>query len=174
MRAAALAVALALIAAAPDDAVLDLTVRGAEGPARTLRTMVGDGPAVVTLWATYCAPCKMEVPVLNRATDRWAERGVRILGVAVDTDDPDEVEAVSRSWGIEYPVVWAPAEEREQLAALLPRGVPTTFLIGRGQVHRHEGVLDDQEIDRLVRGLLGPKPSPTAPQATLTVAPGPW
>ncbi|HEV7733295.1 MAG TPA: TlpA disulfide reductase family protein [Candidatus Binatia bacterium] len=174
MRVVALALSLALIAATPDEAVLDLTVHGADGPPRTLRTMVGDGPAIVTLWATYCAPCKMEVPVLNRANDRWAERGVRILGVAVDTDDPAEVEAVSRSWGIEYPVVWAPADERPQLGTLLPRGVPTTFLIGRGQVHRHEGVLDDAEIDRLVRGLLGPKPATAAPQATLTVAPAPW
>lgn len=172
MRAAAL-LALALTLAAPNDALLDLPVRGDGGPSRALRSMLGDGPAVVTLWATYCAPCRVEVPVLNRAVERWKARGVRVVGVVVDVDDPEEVRAVSASWGIAYPVVWPPATEREHVAALVPRGLPTTFFVGGGRVRRHEGVLNDATLDRMIRTLLAPTPPP-APQATLTVGTAAW
>jgi thiol-disulfide isomerase/thioredoxin len=170
-----LALALTLVAASPNESLLDLPVRGATGPSRTVRAMVGDGPAVVSLWATYCAPCKVEVPALNRAAERYGEQGLRVIGVVVDTDDPEEVRAVSDSWGIEYPVVWPPADERAHVASLLPRGLPTTFFVRGDRVRRHEGVLDDAGIDRMVRQMLEASPAkPPDTQATLTLEPAAW
>lgn len=174
MRTALLALTLTLVAASPNDSLLDLPVRGASGPNKTVRSMIGEGPAVVSLWATYCAPCKMEVPVLNEAAERWADKGVRVIGVVVDTDDPEEVRAVSESWGIEYPVVWPPADERPHVASLVPRGLPTTFFVGAGRVRRHEGVLDDAGIDRMIRPLLSSPPKPQESQRTLTLEPTAW
>lgn len=175
MRTALLALALTVVAASPNESLLDLPVRGPSGPSRTVRALVGEGPAVVTLWATYCPPCKAEVPVLNRAAARWASRGLHVFGIVVDADDPEEVQAVSESWGIEYPVVWPPADERPHVASLVPRGLPTTFFIGAGRVRRHEGVLDDAGIDRMIRPLLEEPPAKSSgSQATLTLAPAPW
>jgi thiol-disulfide isomerase/thioredoxin len=188
MRTALLALALTFVAASPNESLLDLPVHGASGGARTVRELVGDRPTVVALWATYCPPCKMEVPVLNRAAERWNERGVRVVGVVVDSDDPEEIHDVAASWGIEYPIVWPSAEERQPVAPLVPRGLPTTFFVGNGRVRRHEGVLDDASIDRMIKPLLPeaaqpkleapPRPPPSGDGddcgASLTVAPAPW
>jgi thiol-disulfide isomerase/thioredoxin len=174
MRTALLALALTLVAASPNESLLDLPVQNGTGPSRTVRAMVGEGPAVVALWATYCPPCKMEVPVLNRAAERWSAQGVRVYGVAVDTDDPEEVHAVAASWGIAYPVGWTPADERPHVAALVPRGLPTTFFIGNGRVRRHEGVLDDAGIDGMIRPLLPSAKPDTGSHTTLTLEPTAW
>jgi thiol-disulfide isomerase/thioredoxin len=189
MRTALLALALTFVAASPNESLLDLPVHGASGGTRTLRELAGDRPTVVALWATYCPPCKMEVPVLNRAAERWTDRGVHVLGVVVDSDDPQEIHDVVESWGIEYPIVWPSADERQHVATLLPRGLPTTFFIGNGRVRRHEGVLDDAGIDRMIKPLLpeaaqpklGPPPAAEPSHddgddcgASLTVAPAPW
>lgn len=162
-----LVLALTLVAGSPNESLLDLPVRGATGASRTLRELVGDRPAVVSLWATYCAPCKMEVPALNAAAERYAAQGLRVIGVVVDSDDPEEIRAVSESWGIEYAVVWPPADERPHVQSLVPRGLPTTFFVRGGRVRRHEGVLDDAGIDRMIRPLLAPAP-------TLTLEPTAW
>jgi thiol-disulfide isomerase/thioredoxin len=169
-----LALALTLVTASPNESLLDLPVRGATGASKTVRDLVGDGPAVVSLWATYCAPCKMEVPALNGAAERYGEQGLRVIGVVVDTDDPEEIRAVSESWGIEYDVVWPRADDRPHVQSLVPRGLPTTFFVRGDRVRRHEGVLDDAGIDRMIRPLLAPAPKATPPQSTLTLEPTAW
>jgi thiol-disulfide isomerase/thioredoxin len=174
MRTVLLALALTFVAASPNESLLDLPVRGESGASKTVRALVGEGPAVVSLWATYCAPCKMEVPVLNGAAERYGEQGLRVIGVVVDTDDPEEVRAVAESWGIEYSVVWTPADERPHVQSLVPRGLPTTFFIRGDRVRRHEGVLDDAGIDKMIRPLLAPAPKAPTPPSTLTLEPTAW
>jgi len=150
---AALAIGALLAAAAPAGAsggLLDLPVRHGRDPAAPLADVLHGAPAVVTFWASYCPPCRAEVPVLQRAARRWGPRGVRVLGIAVDLDDPERVERTARQWGIEYETYWVPADAHERIARLAPEGLPVTFFVGSDGVARHDQLVSDADLDRLV------------------------
>jgi thiol-disulfide isomerase/thioredoxin len=141
-------------AEAPPDAggVLDLRVVRADGTTATLRDVVRDGPAVVAFWASYCPPCRAEVPALNRAAERWRARGLRVLGVALE-EDADRVRDAARTWDMRYDVVRIAPGEDARTDRLFPRGLPTSALVAHGRATMHERVLDDADLERLVPSL---------------------
>lgn len=57
---------------------------------------------VMNFWATWCAPCREEMPGFARLAQRWNTRGVRFVGLA--NDDPDKVERFGRDLAIGYPL----------------------------------------------------------------------
>jgi thiol-disulfide isomerase/thioredoxin len=163
-----LAVAAALGGAADARAgsardVLQLPVRRGSDATAPLATLLGGAPAVVAFWATYCPPCRAEVPVLGRAAGRWRARGVRIVGVALDVRDAAALERAAREWGIEYETYWVPAEARDAAEALAPAGLPAAFFVGPTDVVRHDRLLQDDELDALVGRHLGVAALPPAP-----------
>ena len=93
------------------------------------------GKAVLlNVWATWCHPCRDEIPELQRLHERYRDRGLEIVGVSVDDAGADgAVRDFMRRYGMTYPVWRDPAEAVS--ATFLVVGVPATFLIDR------EGVL---------------------------------
>jgi len=145
--------------AAPD--VLALRVTRADGGVAALREVVGAHPTVVVFWATYCAPCRAEVPAVNRATERWRERGLRVLGVALETDAP-RVRAARAEWDMHYDVVTVAEGEDAVTDELFPHGLPAAAFVARGTATMHEKLLDDETLARMVPPLLEPaRPSDT-------------
>ena len=158
----ALAIAALLCTAAPADErapLLDLPVRHGRDPAAPLGAVLHGAPAVVTFWATYCPPCRAEVPVLQRAARRWRPGGVRVVGIVVDLDDPERVERAAREWGIDYENYWVPADEHERVARLAPAGLPVTFFVGPDGVARYDRLLSDADLESLVPHHLHVRPS---------------
>ncbi|GEM_PF-1554933 len=143
--------------------VLDLRVTASGAPPRRLGDIVGRGPALVAMAASYCPPCRAEVPVLGRALRRWRGAGLRVLAVMVDVEDPGDVRALARAWGIDYEVYAVAPGQEHALEALLDRGVPSAFLVRDGTVTRHDRFLTDRDLDALVPRLLGREPPPPAP-----------
>lgn len=87
---------------AADSAALDIPVQDLEGRTRTLDDWSGR-TRLVNFWATWCGPCREEMPLFQDAYERFAGKGLVIIGVALD-----RVEAVSRfkeQLGITYPIV---------------------------------------------------------------------
>ncbi|PWB58850.1 MAG: TlpA family protein disulfide reductase [Nitrosomonadales bacterium] len=86
--------------------------------------------AVVNFWATWCPPCRKEIPDLIEAQDKYRERGVAFLGIAVD-DNRELVQDFARAYGINYPL----ASGREQGIALMQKlgnqaaGLPFTLVL---------------------------------------------
>jgi cytochrome c biogenesis protein CcmG/thiol:disulfide interchange protein DsbE len=160
----ALAVAASAVAAAPDTkALFDLRVRREGAVATPLGSVLRASPAVVTFWATYCPPCRAEVPVLARAAQRWKAQGVRVVGIAIDVMDPFELKRVATAWGITYESYWLPPDEKPAATRLLGAGVPTTFIVGRGgDVHRLDRVLSDDDLERTLPEHLGLRELPGA------------
>ena len=72
-------------------------------------------PLVVNFWATWCAPCREEMPALSRVSRRTAER-VQFLGLA--QDDPAKVRAFGRELGVAYPL-WIGGDEVMELSRRL-------------------------------------------------------
>jgi thiol-disulfide isomerase/thioredoxin len=152
-----LAVALLTLAAGATasaaGSVLDLRVVARGGTATTLREVVGDRPAVVVLWATYCPPCRAEVPAANRAAERWRSAGVRVLGLALEAD-LERVHQARDAWGMRYEVLTLVPGQDAAVDALLPHGLPATAFVVRDTAVLYDRVLDDAALERHVPRLL--------------------
>lgn len=149
-------------AAAAPASVLALRVVGADGTVTALRDVVGDAPAVVAFWATYCPPCRAEVPALNRALDAWRARGVRILAVALD-DDPTKIRDAHDTWAMRYDTLRVAPGEDAVTDALFPHGLPTTAFIAHGEATLHDKLVDDETLARLIPPLLETPTKTTKP-----------
>lgn len=85
---------------------------------------------LVNLWATWCHPCKLETPYLQSLYEEHRDRGLRILGVSVDTtQDLDMVVDFVEEMGVEYDIALDPAATSRDV--FFARGLPTSVVIDR-------------------------------------------
>ncbi len=93
---------------------------------------------VLNFWGTWCAPCRYEIPELVELQRVYGERGVVVIGVAVDSGEAGEIEAFADSYGINYPI-WLStmANALKEFGAV---GYPYTLLIDR------EGRIREQHL----------------------------
>lgn len=94
------------------------------------------GKAVLlNVWATWCRPCRDEIPELQQLYERYRDRGLELVGVSVDAaGQQDAIAEFSRRYGMTYQV-WRDPDEIVS-ATFLVVGVPATFLIDRSGVVR--------------------------------------
>jgi len=111
---------------------------------------------ILVFWATWCPPCREEIPDLIRLQNRYKDR-LQVIGVSEDDDaSPQEVAAFAKQAGINYSIVMG----REQTLAERYGGIPalpTTYLIDReGRVvQKHIGLRPPELYETEVRSLLG-------------------
>jgi len=149
----ALAAALPAHAAA-GPAAPDFTLRASDG--RNLRLAELRGSVVlVNFWATWCAPCRIEMPHLNKLHDKFRDAGLALLGVSVD-DDPRNAAGVASKMGLRFPVLFDADKRVVRLYEVAT--MPTTVFIDRdGRVRsQHRGYRDGDEAlhEQRLRALL--------------------
>jgi thiol-disulfide isomerase/thioredoxin len=93
---------------------------------------------VLNFWATWCGPCKLEMPALQSLHEDRVEAGVVVLGLATDVGSGDPIRDFLTEREITYPVGRATNEHRRAFGGI--RGIPTTFIIDREGVVRHRVV----------------------------------
>ena len=116
----------------------------------SLASLLGKKAVVLNFWASYCAPCREETPLLERTWRKYRSRGVVFIGI--DTRDFEgDARAFLRRYDVTYPIVrdgagklWAPYGVR---------GLPETFFVGRSGklVGLIAGGIGDDEVDELER-----------------------
>jgi cytochrome c biogenesis protein CcmG, thiol:disulfide interchange protein DsbE len=90
---------------------------------------------LLNVWATWCHPCREEIPELQRLHQRYQTRGLELIGVSVDAHGNDEgIDAFAREFRMTYPI-WRDPDERISTQFLI-LGVPATFLVDRAGVLR--------------------------------------
>ena len=110
---------------------------------------------LLDFWATWCAPCRTEIPRLVDLQNRYREQGLQIIGISLD-DQTNPVRAFYEQFKMNYPVAIGDANLAERYGGIL--GLPVSFLIrcdGRISA-RHTGETDillmEQEVKPLLRG----------------------
>lgn len=93
---------------------------------------------VVNFWATWCIPCKLEMPSLQKLHQRHLDDDLVLLGLSVDAGGIGDVRAYLTQHGITYPVGMATNADRQAFGGI--PGIPTTFIIDRTGTVRHRVV----------------------------------
>ena len=108
---------------------------------------------LLDFWATWCAPCREEIPHLVQLQDKYRGRGLTIIGVSMD-DTSEPVRDFYKQFRMNYPVVMGNAQTGELYGGVL--GLPIAFVIGRdGKVYaKHIGATDILVLEKEVGGLL--------------------
>ncbi len=116
---------------------------------------------VLDFWATWCGPCRMEIPGFIELQKRYAAQGFTMIGISMD-DSPEPVVDFYNQFHMNYPV----AVGNDRLGELyggMP-GLPTTFVIGRdGRIYaKHSGAYDPSVFETEIKELLalGPADDP--------------
>lgn len=148
-------------------------LNGKPAPGFTLQDLTGKQvslasykgrPVVVDFWATWCEPCKVEIPWFEKLHDQYAKDGLEILGVStddVDRDDPaklftqkQDISAFVTKMHMNYPVLLSaePVEDAYRIDA-----TPTTFFIDRNGkiVASTVGLASRDEIEADIRKAIG-------------------
>ena len=159
LRSAVLALALvastvASGAIAPQSMAPDFTLRTMDGPNLRLKEQRGR-VVMVNFWATWCGPCRQEMPHLERLHRKYKSAGFVLLGVNVD-DDAKKAAEVAAKLGVSFPMLYDTDKAVSKLYDLST--MPSTVLIDRdGKVrHVHRGYLAgvEQNYDRQIREML--------------------
>jgi cytochrome c biogenesis protein CcmG/thiol:disulfide interchange protein DsbE len=125
-------------------ALVDYRTRDVVTPEFRVQTLDGDtlsmqglrGKVVlVNVWATWCLPCRVEMPMLESTWRRHREAGLVLLGASVDRGEISAVREFVTSRGITYPVAVVDQGVIDALGGV--RGYPTSVLIGRDGTVRH-------------------------------------
>jgi len=119
---------------------------------------------IINFWATWCAPCRSEIPLLESLHAEWTAQGVSVIGIAVDF--PDKVGEFADRFNIRYPLLIGEQDALDAAAALgvsSPVFPFTVFTDRRGEVvalfvgelHRPQAELILSQVENLNHGRVG-------------------
>ncbi len=109
---------------------------------------------VLNFWATWCGPCRTEMPDLQAAAERYADQDVLVVGVN-RAESAGRVAAFRQEFGLTFPLVLDP-DERITAGVYQVISMPSTFIVNREGVivARHLGVLTAEQLERYVQAAL--------------------
>jgi thiol-disulfide isomerase/thioredoxin len=109
---------------------------------------------IVNFWATWCPPCRDEIPEMIELANRYKDK-LQIIAVSQDDASPAEVKQFAREIGINYPIVMGSNAMTAEYGGV--PALPTTFVVNTDGriVQKHEGLYPTEVYDEEVRSLLG-------------------
>ncbi len=129
----------------------DIALPMLSGEARTLRDLRGQ-VVILNFWATWCGPCRAEMPALAEIQAQYASRGVIVVGVN-QREDTGSIRRYLDSIGVDFPIALDPTGESNRLYRVF--GLPTTYLVDRQGVIR-DAVFGGPMARALIESKLAP------------------
>jgi peroxiredoxin len=112
---------------------------------------------IVDFWATWCGPCREEIPHFNKLYEDYRGKGFEIVGISMDTEGPETIKKFAKDLRMEYTLLIGNENVAEDFGGVA--GLPTTFIIDRkgNIVKKYRGFQPAfmQEIEKAVKELTG-------------------
>jgi thiol-disulfide isomerase/thioredoxin len=148
-------------AAAPTEAPT-VAITGMDDKEVTLQQYKGQ-VVLVNFWATWCAPCKVEIPWMIEFQQKYSPRGFTILGVSMDEDgkkaiqpflDKQRFDVGGQQMAMNYPIFLGSDAIGEKFGGIL--GLPTSMLFNRDgkKVKTIVGLVNHDDLSKAIEGLL--------------------
>ena len=142
-------------------------VKGRPAPDFSLATLEGQqvklsdyrGKAVLlNFWATWCGPCKVEMPWFVDLQKQYGSQGLQIIGVAMDDSGKDAIDKFAREMGVNYLILQGKEAVGDAYGGVL--GLPTTFFIDRNGkiIDSSSGLIGKGEIEENIKKALAVQP----------------
>ena len=131
--------------------VPDLTMETLDGETISMAAQRGK-VVLVNFWATWCGPCREEIPFLVRLAERYPDH-LTVIGVSEDQGSPDTVAAFAGQYGVNYPIVMSTPEIKRAFPGVF--ALPTSFVVdpeGR-MVESHVGLISPVILEQETRYL---------------------
>lgn len=110
---------------APDFQAIDL----ATGDSVSLRERYRGAVTLVNIWATWCVPCRVEMPAMEKLYQSLAPQGFRIAAVSIDEGNPEDVQGFGQELGLSFDLLQDRSTKIQQIYQTT--GVPESFLLDR-------------------------------------------
>lgn len=132
----------------------DFTLPAARGGGTVSLADYRGNVVLVNFWATWCPPCREEIPAFIQVRDSLHPEGFEIIGVALDEGGASVVLPFAQEYGISYPLAIGDQSVTQLYGGI--RGIPTSFLVDReGRVvQKYVGAIDAQTLEEAVRTVL--------------------
>jgi peroxiredoxin len=113
------------------DKAPDFTLQSINDSTYTLRKIEGQ-VVLINFWATWCGPCRMEIPEFNELYNSYHEKGLEILGISV-SDNKKQLKNFVKSFAVDYPLLYGGARDMNKIMKDYGGvyAVPSSFLIGK-------------------------------------------
>jgi len=151
---ALLLLSVALIqAGGPSDKAPNFSLKTSEGKAIELEKLKGK-VVVVNFWATWCGPCRREIPGFMEVYDQYRSKGLEIVGVSLDRGGWDVVKPYLDKRPITYPIVIGDADLA--VAYDVMSVIPITVIVDKkgNIVKRHVGIMFKSDLEAQIKALL--------------------
>ena len=146
----------ALCDANPKAANLNFVLKDPEGHSFNLASLKGN-VVLLDFWATWCPPCKVEIPWFEEFQTKYGARGLRVIGVSAD-DPPAKLKPFIADYKMNYPVLIGDGRDdvKSPKAYGVAWGLPKTFVIGRdGRICKtHLGLSAKERFELEIKSLL--------------------
>jgi thiol-disulfide isomerase/thioredoxin len=140
-----------------------------DGSAHTLNDWHGK-VLLVNFWATWCAPCREEIPLLVRLQAQYAASGFQVVGIATDETSTKDVRDYLTKMVVNYPMLMGDEKVDRMVAGFGGNliGLPFSLLLDRNGrlIKLTAGELDPKDADLMIRTALAPPPVPVPPAGT--------
>ncbi len=131
----------------------DFTRKTADGKAITLSKLKGK-VVLINFWATWCGPCRAEIPGFLDVYKKYRTRNFEIIGISLDNSGWKVVNPFVKKYKIDYPIVLG--DESLVKAYGNFNAIPTTFLVDKkgNIVEEHVGYLSKEDLEKKLKPLL--------------------
>jgi peroxiredoxin len=119
----------------------DFSLESLDGKTMKLSDLRGKA-VLLNFWATWCGPCKIEMPWFVELQNQYAAQGLQIVGVAMDDASKEDIRKFAKDMGVNYPILIGKESVGDQYGGV--PALPESFLIGR----------DGKIVDKII-GLRG-------------------
>jgi len=111
-------------------------------------------PAVINFFATWCPPCREEIPGFIEVYNKHREKGFELVGISLDIDTRENLPGFLMNYKIGYRILFGDLETAQAYGGV--SALPTTFFVGKdGKIKNvHVGYMDKESFDKEVRKLL--------------------